>query len=116
MPAEVERLERALRELLTRLEDPGGEGLEAAWQRCHEAEAELVAYLEGAGALSEAERASLREDLERLVRLNAIARQAVLRGQDGLAAELMDARRKHAQVRGYASAEPTSGGSCDLAG
>jgi len=116
MPAEVGRLEQALRELLTRLEDPRGEGLEAAWERCRSAEAELMALLERAREMGADEREELRGGVQRLVRLNAVARQAAARSQDGLAAELVQARRKHAQVRGYRTAEPTSGGSCDLAG
>jgi hypothetical protein len=116
MPAEVQRLEQALRELLSLLEDPTSEGLAAAWERCRQAEAEVLALLEAAGELPEAEREALRGGVERALRLNAVARQAVVRGQDGLAAELVDARRKHAQVRGYSAAAPRSGGTCDMAG
>lgn len=104
-------------ELLSALQeqDSEPERLREAWSRC-------VAVGEGLGdALSSASSApdsdaELREALERVVRLNAILRQAVVAQQDRLAASLTSTRDSGAQLRGYAPAEPTAGGACDMAG
>ena len=89
MPVEVERLDLAMQELLALLADPEAAGVPAAWQRCQEAGEALNGLLARADGLPEAERAALRADLDRLVRLNAVARQALLRQQDGLARRLV---------------------------
>ena len=116
MPAEVARLEEALRELLALLSDPEAEGVPAAWQRCDEAGAALNRLLAESAPPEGAARAELRDGLDRLMRLNAIARQAVQRRQDGLAHELVGARRQQQQMKAYSAGRPQSGANCDLAG
>jgi len=116
MLAEVEHLDLAMQELLALLADSEADGVPAAWQRCQQAEQALIARVAESAELSEAEREDLRADLDRLMRLNAIARQAVLRQQDGLARTLVDARQKQSQVRAYSTGGAKSGGSCDMAG
>lgn len=116
MPAEVERLDLAMQELLALLADPEAEGVPGAWERCQEAGTALNGLLARSAEFTEPEREALRADLDRLMRLNAIARQAVLRQQDGLAKTLVEARQKQEQVRAYSGGRANSGGTCDMAG
>lgn len=114
---ELETLELAMRELLSILKsaDTTPEELRASWARCQSIGGGLPSILAG---LSEEERKdeATAEALDRLVRLNAIARQAITEQQAGLAASLVRTRASGTQVRGYAAAPPSSGGKCDLAG
>jgi hypothetical protein len=114
---ELEALELAMRELLSVLKSPdtSPEELRASWERCQSVGGGLTAILEGLGAEGRGD-AAVADARDRLVRLNAITRQAILEQQAGLAASLVRTRASGTQVRGYAAAPPDSGGKCDLAG
>jgi stage V sporulation protein SpoVS len=114
---ELEALELAMRELLSVLKSPDTtpEELRASWERCQSVGGGLAAILEGVGGGAEVD-AETADALDRLVRLNAITRQAIVEQQAGLAASLVRTRASGTQVRGYATAPPSSGGKCDLAG
>ena len=114
---ELESLELALGELLSALkaDESTPEQLRVAWERCSEVEGGVDGAVERARA-GGADEVELREALERLVRLNAIVRQAVVAQQDRLASSLVSTRDSGAQLRGYAPAEPSAGGACDMAG
>jgi uncharacterized lipoprotein len=117
MLPEVEHLEQAMQRLLTGLDSKSeGGGLETEWARCREAEEDLVRLLARAGELDSATRAELRVGLDQLMRLNAIARQSLLRGQESLAQELTKTRAGNAQAKAYGKGPAEVGGSCDLAG
>ncbi len=116
MLAEVTRLELAMKELLALLADSSNEGVDTAWGECQAAEAELNVLLADCSHLSDEEREELRLGLEGLVRLNAIARQAALHGQEGLAASLAKSKKDGAKLRAYTAASSPTGDSCDLAG
>ena len=114
---ELKTLELAMRELLSVLKSPDTtpEELRASWERCQSVGGGLTAILQGLGSEARAD-AEVADALDRLVRLNAITRQAILEQQAGLAASLVRTRASGTQVRGYAAAPPNSGGKCDLAG
>ncbi|MCB9914225.1 MAG: hypothetical protein H6828_03620 [Planctomycetes bacterium] len=116
-PPELDACERALRELLSLLDEPELEPvrLSAAWARCGALTADLesvVARARDAGA----DEGELRVALDRLLRLNAIARQAARRRQDELAANLATTRSSGDRLRGYSAPAAAAGGACDLAG
>ncbi len=105
-----------MQRLLTLLDDPLAEGLEAEWNRCRTAGAELERVLAGAKELEADSRAELRAGLDRLMRLNAIARQSLQRGQEQLAKELTRTRAGSAQMKAYSQGAGPVGGSCNMAG
>lgn len=116
-PPELDACERALRELLSLLDEPELDParVTAAWARCGALTGGVEAVVARARAAG-ADEAELRAALDRLLRLNAIARQAVRRRQDELAATLATARSSGDRLRGYAAPAAASGGACDLAG
>ncbi len=116
MLVEVERLEKAMHELLGALADRESEDMSAAWERCAEAQEGPNNLLADTSKLGESEREELRAGLESLVRLNAITRQTVLHNQDGLAKNLVKAKQESAKVKAYAAGGSALGDSCDLAG
>ena len=113
---EVEELEGAMQALLTLLEDPLAPGLEVSWERCRKAEARLVERMNTSPALPPEQQDDLRAGLDRLVRLNAVARQSLLRGQEQLSGRLKATREKGAQMRAYSKGPAATGGSRDLSG
>lgn len=118
---ETRALERAMGELLSVMRErtAGPEQLNAAWKRCAEAGASVSELIERGGGETEEERIALRRALEQLLRLNAVARQAVLEEQRGLTASLDRARNVSKRLLGYspgASSSTQPGSSCDLAG
>ena len=113
---EISELETAMQSLLTLLEDPLSEGLDQAWARCDRAGAALEQRLSEKETLDPEGQARLRSGLEGLVRLNAIARQSLLRGQEQLTKQLGQTRAKSAQVRAYSKGPSATGGSCNIAG
>jgi hypothetical protein len=116
MPVEVEALELAMQSLLALLADPNSTGIDEAWERCGSAQVEVSRVLEKASQLSVEERAELRKGLERLVRLNAITRQAARHAQDSLAGQLSANRQSSEQMDGYRVRSEAPGGSCNMAG
>lgn len=116
MPAEVRALELAMEELLALLADPESAGVEQAWRRCQAAERDLNLLTEDPSGLSADEVDELRDGLEILVRLNAIACQALLHRQESLAKGLARTKLETAKVRAYGGATVSLGGSCNLAG
>jgi len=117
VPPELERLEGAMRELLSCLGDPRSdeEHLRAAWSRC-ERHGAAIARLSGeARGRDEAQRGELVPALERLTRLNAIARESIGAERRRMAAALGRARKSGRELRYYAANEP-GGDSCDVSG
>lgn len=105
-----------MQELLSLLEDPLAEGLGAAWARCVEAGGRLERRLACPAGLDEDQREELRAGLDRLMRLNAIARKSLRQGQERLASKLALTRQESAQVKAYSRGPAATGGTCDLAG
>jgi hypothetical protein len=116
MPAELQELDDAMRELLAMLGDPESAGIEGAWARCQEAQAALLALLAEEREYSPEERLKIRKGLEDLVRLNAITRQATRGAQDSLAKSLVKTKRTSETMQGYGKAQAMPGGSCNMAG
>lgn len=106
-----------MRELLSvlRSADTSPAELRASWARCYSIGGGIEAVLErvqASGPLDD----TTREALDRLVRLNAITRQAVGEHQAQLAKSLVRSRETGAKLRGYAPGAAPAGGKCDLAG
>lgn len=115
---ELQALERALGELLSVLHDQDNGPTQAAeaWSRCQAAGRTLTELMNRASELEPKERDELRGSLERLLRLNAVARQAVRDEQDSLAQLLSHTRKAGQKLRAYATGPASVGDSCDLAG
>ncbi len=114
---ELQAMELAMRELLSLLreKDLPVEEINASWARCNAVGGGAEAVLErilAAGPLDDEER----EAVDRLMRLNAITREAVTQQQAMLVNDLARTRSKGAQMRGYAPQAQAAGGKCDLAG
>ncbi len=116
MPAELQALDQAMRELLAMLSDPESAGIDRAWVRCQKAQAEVVELLERRDECSPDERNEIRKGLEGLVRMNAIARQATLGAQDSLAKTLLATKQANVKMQGYGAKTDVPGASCDMAG
>jgi len=119
--AETKALEHAMGELLSVMRESAAkpEQLRAAWNRCAEAGVAVSALVERGGERTEGERLELRRALEQLLRLNAVAKQAVVEEQRSLTANLDRARSASKRLRGYspgASKSTQPGSSCDVAG
>jgi hypothetical protein len=123
MPPETSvTLEQAMGELLSLVREDGlgVEQAQAVWKRCAAAQEDVLARLEtDLGELSEPERNELRKQLEHLLQLNAVARQAVVEERQAITGRLTRAREGGQQLRGYGQGSSTSSGlgeSCDMAG
>jgi|GEM_PF-3592044 len=116
MKDELQRLEAVLQELLTALDCGEPAALASAWERCEEAHRVLDARIAGAIFESPEERDRLRDGLERVLRLNAVARGAALDMQGSLGEDLAQVRLAAEQLRAYRGPAGPAGGSCDLAG
>lgn len=116
MPAEIQELDQAMRDLLAMLSDPESEGIDAAWSRCQAAQEGVMELLARGAECSEEERLEIRKGLEDLVRLNAIARQATRGAQDSLAKSIVKTKRTSESMQGYRATEEATGGSCNMAG
>jgi len=105
-----------MEELLAALADPQPDGLRGAWARCEEAGKALIELTEDPKNIAPEARGELRVGLDRLMRLNAIARELALKSQLDLSTAISDKREKQAQVDAYAEEGKRAGGTCDLAG
>ncbi|HIG11699.1 MAG: hypothetical protein ABGY71_02665 [bacterium] len=114
---ELKALELTMGELLSVLQsgEATSEDIAASWIRCQTTGEAVTTALERSRSSAAADK-TLVEALERLVQLNAIARQAVAKEQAALTGRLRHSRRSVAQVRGYTPGAPASGRKCDLAG
>lgn len=110
-------LETRMRELVGLLDGAQASvaDLERAWSACaaHGPTVEEAAR-EAASAAGE-ERATLRAQLARLVELNAVAKQAVLREQTAIARSLEQARATRSNLENLREAAQV-GDSCDVSG
>ena len=115
---ELQDLEHAMGELLSVMRDPDNGPLQVAeaWSRCRVAGEVLTEVLGGTSELSEVERDELRDSLDRLLRLNAIARQSILDEQQSVTQLLNRTRETGEKLRAYATGPGSTGDSCDLAG
>lgn len=103
-------------ELLSTLAGPNPYLSEETWARCQEAQKEIERELAAGLPATEEERADLRAGLERLVRLNAIARQTADQIKEGMQKDLVAAKQLGKQLQGYAGRASATGGTCDMAG
>ncbi len=116
MSAEVESLEAEMNDLLAALADPDSKTVDALWARCREKEQRLREALQARLPVDEQERADLRAGLQRLLRLNLVARQAVLSSQEAVAEELTDTKQGTQTLKAYDGRVQETGGTCDYAG
>ena len=114
---ELAEPERRMRELIALLDgaNSGVAALERAWSACVEHGPALDRAARSAAAAAGEERKSLRKQLERLVELNAIARQAIQDEEHRVEAELLRLRGAKSALHVFASPVET-GESCDVSG
>lgn len=115
--AGLAELEKEMRDLVALL---GGartsiETLERAWNACAVHAPRIAAAATTAIGTAGSERAALRRQLERILELNAVARDALRAEQEALMSGIVQARAARATLSSHAGAEDV-GSSCDVAG
>lgn len=115
--SELAMLEARMRELVGLLDGAQANVavLERAWSACAAHGPAIEQAARQAASAAGEERAALRAQLERLVELNAAAKQAVLREQAALARSLAHARATRSSLDHLQEA-PLVGDSCNVSG
>ncbi|MBK7878548.1 MAG: hypothetical protein IPJ77_23065 [Planctomycetes bacterium] len=114
---ELAALEGRMRDLIRLLDgaQAGVDALERAWTACAEQGPAIERAARSAAAAAGEERAALKEQLQRLVELNAVARLSIEREEQRLAASFVRLRGTQATFEALGAAAVT-GESCDVSG